>query len=138
MRADFYLLSRTLSETSLFVCQLLQKIYEKNFSIYVYVSSEEKAKTLDALLWTFDDTSFIPHAIYKNDATASIPVTIGYIPSTLKQQVLCNLTSEIPSFYENYERIVEIVSQEEEQRELARKKYQFYQKSNFELQTYSL
>ena len=138
MRADFYLLSRTLSETSLFVCQLLQKIYEKNFSIYVYVSSEEKAKTLDALLWTFDDTSFIPHAIYKNDATPSIPVTISHIPSTFKQQVLCNLTFEIPSFYENYERIVEVVSQEEEQRELARKKYQFYQKSNFELQTYSL
>src|SRR3990167_11067606 len=40
MRADFYLPSRTLSKTSLFVCQLLQKIYEKNFSIYVYVSSE--------------------------------------------------------------------------------------------------
>ena len=43
------------------VCRLAHQYYEGGRKVLVLVGSEEQAKRLDALLWTFSQSSFIPH-----------------------------------------------------------------------------
>lgn len=132
MRADFYLLKTPLAEISDFVCRLLQKIYQQKLSAYLYVDSLDAAKKWDALLWAFDDISFLPHALH-TETTLDVPLYIGHTLPTIKPDVLINLTTTIPDTCETFSRVVEVVSQEENLREQARKKYQTYQKLNFQL-----
>ncbi|MBI5448196.1 MAG: DNA polymerase III subunit chi [Gammaproteobacteria bacterium] len=135
MRADFYLLNTPQAEIRTFTCRLLQKIYQKKLSTYLYVQHTEKTKEWDHYLWTFNDVSFLPHQCYTLDITSSAPILIGSIKPQSKQDVLINLTDSVPDFCEQFPRVVEIVSSEETEKSLARKKYQHYRTLGFQLHT---
>lgn len=137
-RADFYLLSTPLQEINLFVCRLIQKIYLQQHSVFVYVQSSTDAIKLDTLLWTFNDISFIPHAVYDATKPMACSVQIGHTVPQNKIEILCNLTQDVPSFHDAFDRIVEIVPQEPESRANARKKYQAYQTLNYQLATHNI
>ncbi len=137
-RADFYLLDIPFSELSHFACRLLQKIFQQKLSAYLYVASKAEASRWDALLWAFNDVSFLPHALYEKNLTLQVPIYVGHTTPNTPLDVLVNLTDTPPDFYSDFSRIVEIVPQEENLRAQARKKYQFYQQENCQLQMNTL
>src|SRR3990167_11566410 len=98
-RIDFYLLDIPFSALSHFVCRLLQKILQQKLSAYLYVASETEATQWDTLLWTFNDISFLPHALYKKNLAPQAPIYIGHIaPTNTPLDVLVNLTDTPPAF----------------------------------------
>ena len=59
---DFYVLNSLAKEGAYrFLCRLVDKAYPLQKQIYIHTSSHEEAQRIDELLWTFRDTSFIPH-----------------------------------------------------------------------------
>ena len=56
---------------------MLEKTLEKNWRAIIEVSSEEKAKQLSELLWSYDEESFLPHGICGSENDSEQPILIS-------------------------------------------------------------
>lgn len=139
-KVDFYLIADNSLENSLnFVCKLLEKAYQQKHHVYVHMNNEAEAHTLDDLLWTFRDEAFIPHHIANLTTSSISPIIIGYGQKpTQSQDILLNLTKEILPFYNQFNRIIEIVPNESKFKEISRNKFRKYKEDNCELATHDL
>ena len=63
-RVDFYHLQKQNLEQVL--PKLLEKAYATKQNILIKIGNEERVEFLNSQLWTFDDTSFIPHGSKKD------------------------------------------------------------------------
>ena len=71
-RVDFYhLQSQTLE---MILPKLLEKAYDTKKSIVVRVGNEERVDFLNAMLWTYDDQSFLPHGSKKDGHAELQPI----------------------------------------------------------------
>ncbi|MFU8798005.1 MAG: DNA polymerase III subunit chi [Gammaproteobacteria bacterium] len=136
-RVDFYLIPEpTMEARQLFACRLIDKAYRQGHRIYFYVLPES-AQSVDDHLWTFKDTSFVPHSMDKNNNT--LPVLIGHTaPPAEWTDLLVNITPNIPDFFAQFQRIVEIVPNEPAWRERARQHYRQYRQKGCELESHEL
>ena len=61
-RIDFYLLPVAEPHGKLsFACRLAEKAFREGCQVHVHASDADEAAAMDALLWSFRDTSFVPH-----------------------------------------------------------------------------
>ena len=72
--ALFYHLERRRLEEVL--PDLIQKSLERGWRAIVRTESADRATALDALLWTFNDESFLPHAVAGDGDSSRQPVLI--------------------------------------------------------------
>jgi DNA polymerase-3 subunit chi len=136
MNIDFYILeTATAQQALLFTCKLVEKHPDE--PIYLHTSSQQEAERLDALLWTYKDDSFIPHALYDPAATHPPRVQIGHTSPTTGH-LLINLTQEIPAFYQQFPRMIEIVFSDPHVQQLARERFRQYREQGCELNTYKM
>lgn len=70
----FYHLLRSTLEQAL--PQIVAKAYEKGHRIIIKTQSAAQSNTLDKLLWTYDEQSFLPHASGKVEAANDQPIWI--------------------------------------------------------------
>ena len=139
-RIDFYITDSTQkSSRALLACRLAEKAYSLKNQIYIYTPDELLTKELDDLLWTYRAGSFVPHQQLETHETHDCPVLIGHIeaPEGLNQ-VLINLDSAVPLFFSRFERVVEIVNQDETQRKQARERFKFYRDRGYDLHSHNL
>lgn len=138
---DFYLLN-TYSKQDVyrFLCRLVEKAYQQQSHAYIHTCSLEEAQSLDDLLWTFRDISFIPHQIGEiNNALLPPSILIGTDnPKQHSPDILFNLTQEVPPFFNEFPRIIEVVCEEKEHKIQARKKYKAYKEQNCPLTTHNI
>ncbi len=131
-RVDFYILPEG-AGTDRFACTIAKKAWATGNRVHIHTQSEESAKGMDDLLWTFRDISFIPHELYNGTVNEDTPVTIGFGNTFPEQsQVIINLDHEIPDFAPNFERIVEIVGGDETNKQYARLRYKQYKNGDYE------
>ena len=76
-RVDFYILPEG-TGTDRFACTMAKKAWSAGNRVHIHTQSEENARSMDDLLWTFRDISFIPHEIYDGSVNEETPVTIGF------------------------------------------------------------
>ncbi|NJO17227.1 MAG: DNA polymerase III subunit chi [Thioploca sp.] len=128
---DFYILHTPVrSERDRLACRLVDKAWHQGYRVYIHTPSLIQAKQLDDLLWTFKDTSFLPHDIYPDVLSSSAPIRIGYTDQVCEtMEVLVNLTVTVPAFFAQAKRIAEIVDDTAMARETGRDRYRFYQKT---------
>ncbi|NJN48365.1 MAG: DNA polymerase III subunit chi [Candidatus Competibacteraceae bacterium] len=128
-RIDFYVLpDQTPNGRLLLACKLSEKAYHSGYRVYLHTSSAEQARTVDDLLWTFRQGSFIPHALYPASADDRSPVLIGLAecPPELVNGVVVNLGQAPPPDFERFERVIEVVDQEPETLAFSRDRFRFY------------
>jgi len=135
--ALFYILNKA-EDLKISVCKIIKEYYKKKYKIFVSSRSNDLVNELNNLLWTFEQISFIPHCTTKNYDKNSPILLSGKdsFPKTVnlkEYDVWLNLDDEVEENYTDFEIILEIVSQNEEQRILSRKRYLNYQKNNFEV-----
>lgn len=136
-RVDFYLLPEQ-GDRDKFACELASKIRGQDLELHIHTAAEEQAQSLDTLLWTFKDTSFLPHTLLDEDNNDS-QLTIGWGKDIgTNKTVLINLGSSIPQFVDDFERIVEIVPAQESSRQQARRHYRHYRDAGFELHNHDM
>lgn len=138
-RADFYIVAEP-SISYRFVCQVAETVRKEGCDIYIHAASREAAATIDDLLWTFRDISFLPHAsIDSMNAEDDTPIIIGWEGEQPQQrQVLINLSGAVPEHAENYERIIEIVPSEPAERNQARARYRDYRARGLEMHSHNV
>ena len=139
---DFYLLN-TLAQEDVyrFICRLVDKAYLLQKRIYIKVNSDEEGRRLDEILWTFRDISFIPHC-YSGISSGFDPMLLVNIaidkPGELDAEILFNLSHEVPSYFPEFSRIIEVVSEQKENKHQSRQKYKFYKAQNCQVTTHNI
>ena len=111
-----------------YACRLLRKAVGSGAKVVV-TGPPDTLRELDALLWTFSSTDFVPHCLADGEAhvVAASPVVLATsIASTAHQQVLLNLGRLVPEGFDRFERVIELVGQDEQDRQLARTRWKHY------------
>ena len=139
-RIDFYVLpGAVVRERQSTACRLAEKAYRLGHRVYLQTSMSQDDATLDDLLWTFKQNSFVPHARWQGDDDTGVPVLIGHeTPPPACSDVLINRAESIPDAYERFARIVEIVDNDEACREAGRRRYRFYRDRGYVPMTHKL
>lgn len=137
---DFYIINETaLTESYRFICRVIDKAYQQKHQLYVHANNNLETKTLDDLLWTFRDDGFIPHDVLEKNTPPTVPVQIGHtLTPEHHHDILLTLTDEIPTFYTQFKRVLEIVPNNDTARAIARKKFRFYRENNCELKIHDM
>lgn len=128
-RIDFY---QVKGDDEFFVCRLIALIYRRGHQVYVHTASEAHARTLDEKLWNFRADAFIPHTLQGDPLPTPVVIGFDHEP-TGPQDVLINLSGEIPDFFSRFERVAEVVPVEQNSREKARENYRYYQARGYQL-----
>ena len=111
-----------------YACRLLRKAVGSGARLVV-TGLPETLQQLDAALWTFSPTDFVPHCFLESEpyVLAASPVILATsIQSVPHQQVLVNLGQLVPGGFERFERVIEVVGLDDEDRQLARGRWKHY------------
>ena len=126
-----------------YACRLLRKACASSARVMV-TGDAEQMKLLDAQLWTFDPMSFVPHCL--SDASPEIlaqtPViltTDGNLPASVPHhEVMINLGQSLIKGFETFERVIEVVSLDEQDKALARQRWKHYSERGYPLVRHDL
>ncbi len=144
MQVDFYILGAAAAhERHRTACRLAEKAWQKGHRVFIHTDSKETARSLDDMLWTYRQDSFVPHALYgdrlKVDAESLEPVLVGDgTTQPVDIDVLINLTETVPSFADKSTRVAEIVGAGEEARHAGRIRYRDYRDRGIPIQQHNL
>ena len=125
-RIDFHILEESTPQACLqYVCRLTEKAYTQGCHIHIHTADDSMTEQLDELLWTFRERSFIPHqASCAGDELCAVTLNHSKLPE--KREVLINLATEVPSFYAHFERIIEVIANDETVKQQARARFRYY------------
>ena len=150
-RIDFYIIEQGNEDaTDTFICRLTEKAWSQDNAVYIHTLDQQQATKYDELLWTFSENSFVPHQALENHQVLQNPnslldtkdILIGHSSSdetpTTCHDVLINLDHEAPSFFSQFERVAEIITNDETSRSKGRERYQFYRDRGYALETHKM
>lgn len=109
-------------------CRLLRKAVASGARVVV-TGEPELLRKLDVALWTFSPLEFVPHCHGAGDAAmlaASPVVLLSSTHDAPHQQVLVNLGQPVPEGFERFERLIEVISGDDEDRQLGRQRWKHY------------
>ena len=120
-------------------CRLSAKAAQQKLRVLIYAADAALAQRIDKLLWTWQATAFLPHCMTHSPLAASTPVLITHDPEdTPHDEVLLNLHPDWPPAFSRFQRLVEIVGREDEDRAAARERFRFYRDRGYEIVNHDL
>ena len=138
-RVDFYVIEPpSAADHDRMMCRIVEKAWQQGHGVYVQCEDETQAQAFDTLLWHFQDTSFVPHAL-ASEATADVRVIVGCAAvGNLQPDVLVNLALAVPDLASRYGRVIESAGYDDGTRGAARVRYRYYQDRGFPLNTHKV
>jgi DNA polymerase-3 subunit chi len=119
-------------DTVRYACRLLRKAWRQGIAVLV-TAPPPTLQALDRELWTFEAQAFIPHQHIRpgqelDAALCRTPIWLcaGEAPAPCPK-VLLNLGAGMQGDPQRYERIIELVSEGTEERQLARARWRAYE-----------
>ena len=120
-------------------CTLSAKAYARGLRVLAYCADHEAGQKFSRLLWTAPPISFVPHCTAGDKLAAVTPIIVDYEGTDpAHDDVLLNLRHELPPFFSRFQRLVEIVSIDEEDRRQARDRFKFYRDRGYEIRSHDL
>lgn len=140
-RVDFYVMSG--GDKDNLSCRLAAKAVTSGSTVYICTADSSQSKVIDDRLWTFSDTSFIPHILlHEMEGAPGRPgchVVIGDgAPPSDFTDVLLSLRTEAPEFFVQFDRVLDVVGTEREEIEAGRSRFRFYRERGSEPVTHRL
>ncbi len=126
-----------------YVCRLLRKAVSSGAKVVV-TADAPTLQALDTLLWTFTPLSFVAHCrgdspLAQRQASPIILTTdLSDVEALPHHQVLLNLCPTVTAGYECFERAIEVVSLDDEDRQHARQRWKHYADRGFSIMRYDL
>jgi len=139
-RVDFYVLeAQARGDRYTLACRLAEKAWQKGHRVYLHTGSENEARHLDKLLWTYREGSFLPHGRFGEANAASNPILVGNDPGAGEEHdVLINLATEVPAFFSRFERVTETLDQDPQIRQAGRNRFRFYRDRGYAPETHKI
>jgi DNA polymerase-3 subunit chi len=142
-QVDFYILEGDSDDARLrLACKIVDKATQLDNHVFIHSTSDDEARRLDELLWTFSQGSFIPHRIVREPPAEapleSVVIGVNQLPAPGRWDVLINLAADVPEFFSRYERVAEVVDGNTARREQSRERYRFYRDRGYKLNTHQV
>jgi DNA polymerase-3 subunit chi len=135
-RIDFYTNAASKDDVAR---KLIVKAFKAKQYVFVYTQDHHQARALDEYLWTSPQLSFLPHVLCGHPLAAKSPVIIGDDPKIAhRTDVLLNIGVDIPDSFPRFERLLEIVTEELDDKELARGRFRYYKERGYSLEVHDL
>jgi DNA polymerase-3 subunit chi len=113
---------------------LIGKAVNQKKALLVYAPDAEVAAALDRELWTSPPTGFIPHVDARSPLVRETPVVIaGSLDSPPQEERLFNLAAEVPPGFSRFASLIEVIGQNEEERQAGRQRARFYKDHGYEV-----
>ncbi|ESK38413.1 DNA polymerase III subunit chi [Acinetobacter nectaris] len=131
---SFYLFEKSPERQVQSACRLARKLLKTTPKLWWYCPSKELQQTLDDLLWSFDETSFITHSI--DDTTGQVCISSS-LPIE-GEWIIFNFSENIISLTDTFKHIIEIVENTEASKIIGRDKFKQYRQLGIEPRTFKL
>jgi DNA polymerase III subunit chi len=130
-RVDFYVLKGADTDRLRFACRLAEKAWLRGGRVLLLLEDPTELATLDELLWTFSDRSFVPHEVAQGVEPVESPVVLATsrVPGP---DILVNLASGVPQDLAGFERVLEIIDADPARREAGRRRFKAYRELGLE------
>jgi len=123
-----------------YACRLVRKAVATRGMRVVVVGEAQWLDAIDAGLWQLAPTEFVAHC--RGDAPAHVlsrsPVILadeGAESAALPhRELLVNLGTQVPAGFERYERLIDIVSNEPDDRQIGRARWRHYADRGYTIQ----
>jgi DNA polymerase-3 subunit chi len=112
--------------------EIIEREIVRKRKIFIHVDDLNGAKALSDFLYTASLASFFPHSIGHYEEMT--PIHIDWDHKFVSDDFMINLKSEILPSFSRYLRLIEIVSQNEEDKKTARDRLKFYRDRGYEIQ----
>jgi DNA polymerase III subunit chi len=124
-----------------YACRLLRATQKKSAQVLV-LGQIDALKSLSAKLWALSPTEFLPHCLA--DASAEViahsPIVLSAeLPkNAAESQVLLNIGAVLPTGFERFERLIELVGQDAADLQAARTRWKHYKDRGYALSRYDV
>jgi DNA polymerase III subunit chi len=119
----------------LYACRLVRKARAADMRVVVFARDSQQLSALDKALWTFSELDFLPHVMADDALASQTPVILtddaeAELPH---HQILINLSGETPAHFARFERLFEVISNDEDDLTAGRERYRQYQQRGYPL-----
>ena len=133
---DFY---TQVSDKLALVGALCAKAISRGLRIHVDTPDAETSAKLDKLLWLTPATGFLPHCLGNHPLVDVTPIVIDHDAANFAHdQILINLKDQLPEYFSRFERLLEIVGVDEQDKILARERFRYYKDRGYLIRTHDL
>ncbi len=120
-----------------YACRVIRKARAADKRAVVYTAQVDRLTQFDSALWTFSALDFVPHVYAGSPFAAATPVILAPdAGSAPESDVLLTLDDDPPPDFENffarYERVIEVVSCDDDDRQRARARFKSYRDRGFQ------
>lgn len=122
-------------------CRLVNMAHDRNLHIHIHTDSLRSAMQLDAALWTLQEDAFLPHSVLDEEQQPDPldTITISHCYEPIQHcDYLINLSNERPDFFSRFDKMAEIIDQDETILTAGRKRYAFYRNRGYTLEYHQL
>ncbi len=135
-RIDFYQINQSGLTSDTLVCKLCHKAYQGENKTLLLTDDARHSERLDQLLWTSDEESFLPHDREEQAGFVTPLLVTHQADPRGERDLLINLSSEIPLFFAQFERVIELVT--DANKAVARAHYSYYKDRGYPLNHHTL
>lgn len=130
-RIDFH---SKVAEKVHYACRLVRKARAAGCQVVILAERADIA-SLDAALWTFSEQDFLPHVRAGDPLASQTPIILTDSDNSElpHHQILINLTAAMPAHFARFERLIEIVSNDETDMAAGRERYSAYKQRGYPL-----
>ena len=124
-----------------YCCRLLRKAVARGARVAV-VGDPQVLEQVDRQLWEFSATAFVPHclaACQQASVLQASPVVLSPAAGVAgHHEILLNLASEVPAGFERYDRLIEVVGLEADDRDCSRARWKHYKDRGYAITRHDL
>lgn len=117
-----------------YACRLTRKAYAAGNRVVVLTEDAAQLAALDALMWTFSATDFLPHVVAGDSLAAQTPIILSDSDSVEMPHydVLLNLARKTPANFSRFQRMFEVISTDDADAGAGRKRYVAYKQQDYQ------
>lgn len=120
----------------------LSRAWSQRLPVLVYAPNPQVADQVDQLLWVQPATGFTPHCRLESPLAAETPILIASVLDALgplpQEGRMLNLSDEVPPGFARFEKLFEVVGQQDDERNAARKRAKFYKDRGYDVEFHDL
>ena len=126
-----------------YTCRLLRKAVAANVKVVVVVPQEKMAQ-LDESLWTFSQLEFLAHCrmdspqALRQASPVHLASTLDAMDDLTPRDVLLNLGDQVCAGFEQFARVIEVVTLDDADRQHARSRWKQYTQQGFDIVRHDL
>lgn len=118
-----------------YACRLVRKAYAASHRVVLLTDDAAQLAQLDAAMWRFSATDFLPHVPADSPLAAQTPIILtasdeADLPHT---DLLVNLSRRSPAQVDRFQRMIEVISSGEEDAAAGRRRYAAYKRQDYPL-----